>query len=171
MTLSIEDRLAALEKRASSDTRLADGVERLSGETNSLNAILTKVDDNQQRLAVLDQNLGTMQKIVVPRQEMQDAQDGLRQRIVVTSILLLVVVTFVSAGLLTYESIQTENNIHACRERNESGENIRLYIEEQKKVVAAREQPEDLKIAEIRALERLDDSFVTVDCNNDGVRE
>lgn len=170
-------------KKVEADQRLADGIERLAVETGGLNAVLTKVDEQQQALARTNRRLEAVDKKIVPREELEKKEReraeeaaALRRKVVRRSIgtgvglgLLLLLGL---AGLAEYERYQDSEGIRQCRERNVGALKVKAYVAEQIAITRTNPVlPDDLRAREIAALETLGESFPVVDCNNDGVRE
>lgn len=110
-------RVATLEAEALDRTRLVNGVERLTEETGGLNAILNKVDDQQQRLTNLGRQLTDVQEKAVSKDDLE-ANKREQARITmefrkrtlarVYTTALLLILTLLTLGVVAYAYNQSK---------------------------------------------------------------
>lgn len=132
-----EQRLASLERFARAITRrqagedqLQEGVTRLSDETNALNTILNKVDEQQQQLAQLNTRTNLVEKTAVSRQELIGATEAqgaeafefrkqTLRRIYFTGLIMALTLLVGGYAFYEYNKYNKEEDIRICGERNE----------------------------------------------------
>lgn len=134
---SIEQRIVLLERfaeavtiRQTGEDQLAEGVVRLSDETSALNAILTKVDEQQQHLARLDVRTDLVEETAVSREELihaaeaqeEEAREFRKQtlkRIYFIGWFITMVLLISGYGFYEYNKHESREHFRACTERNE----------------------------------------------------
>lgn len=135
-----ENRLASLERFAKAvmirqigEDELAVGVGRLTNETNALNAVLVKVDEQQKYLSSLDRRTELVEETAVSRDELISANDHQEQeafefrkkilkRIYLTGLLLA---SSLIVGVVTFNEVQKRGNearYQACLDRNDQSD-------------------------------------------------
>lgn len=135
-----EQRLTAIEQRTVADDRLAQGVERLANETVGLNAILTRVDDQQQRLSTLgqyvervDQDKASHDDVAELKKETHQEQLYFRklvlQRTYTTAMFLLFAIAVVVGGFFSYQESLQQAQREVCEARTEQNDVIITLLE------------------------------------------
>lgn len=137
---STEQRLVLLERfaeavtsRQNDEDQLHEGVNRLSDETNALNAILQKIDDQQKLLSVIAKRTEIVEETAVSRDELISAHDQQEKialdfrkrtlnRIYFTG---LIIAVTLFAGVVTFLEVQSRSNearYRICVDRNEESD-------------------------------------------------
>lgn len=127
---TLAERVTALEQYIRKDTRLVQGVERLADETGGLNQILTKVDEQQQRLSTLGRDLERVEKSKVSKEDLlqetlRQQQEGLEfrkaalKRIYASAVSIVVVLGLVGGFVYAYEESRGQASYDVCVARNE----------------------------------------------------
>lgn len=187
---ALDARVAALEnmareysERAQVGDRLSLGVERLADETGGLNAVLTKVDEQQQRLTTLGRDIERVENQAAKKQDVETAakrisrkQEDFRLRVikrgVLTGVGIVVLLLIVTAALVEHDARQNEETIRICRERNQGSILVSRYLQEQLGIERDNKFIDDeLRKRRVDSLTTLALGFPVVDCNDDGVRE
>lgn len=134
---SIEERLTLLERfaeavlvRQDGEDLLRQGVSRLSDETNALNAVLSKVDEQQQYLADLGKRTDMVEETAVSREELIDAHDQQEQialefrkrtlkRVYLTTMFITLGLVSSVAAIFEIQDRSNESRYLSCVQRNE----------------------------------------------------
>lgn len=127
---SLIRRITLLEQLNGDRVRLAEGVERLARETGGLNSVLTKVDEQQQRLMNLVAKVDEVEKKAAKKEDIEAAKaaqehEALEFRKQTLKRVYLTAGAFVAASLLAfgfvieYQAHQRRNSISSCEARNE----------------------------------------------------
>lgn len=186
----LEGRVANLERMArdysnkvQAGDRLSLGVERLAEETGGLNAVLTKVDEQQQRLSNLGRDLERVEEQSAKKEDVkktaqtltqgqEDFRQGVIRRGVMTGVGIVVLLLVIAAGLSENDRRNKENVLRICKERNQASALVGQYIMEQTQIELSNKFIDDeLRAKRIASLKNLQRGFIIVDCNQDGVRE
>lgn len=177
---TVDERLDELERLlrgltvlSREDARLIAGIERLSDETAGLNEILSRVDEQQRRLAKLDKGV----KEIKEQASSAEAEvHHFRARVVrrggVILGIVVLVVTAGIAGMTEYSRRQAARTTRICQARNAGATVVQDWVTEQ--IAITRDNTAltpAIRDRQIASLQRLAGSFIVVDCGRAGAEE